>query len=142
MLLSFFLSGFAGNALNGYALSGVNHHALRQTGHFRRVKGADEIIVDFEPLRPALSRSLRLIDNDFFNQLVQNRRRQFLNIGVFTVESWWVEIPSFWAKICLSPGACESSTMKSLFSNMFSISGLPSKNFTFCVRPLGMQYIS
>lgn len=49
-----------------YVLPGIYHHALGQTGRFRRIKYADKIIVDFKPLCPVLARSRRLINNDFF----------------------------------------------------------------------------
>lgn len=70
LLLSFFLPGFAGNVLNSYTLTGIYHHTLGQAGNFRRVKDANEIVVDFKALRPAFARSLGLIDNDFFYQLI------------------------------------------------------------------------
>ena len=82
LLLSFFLPGFAGDVLNSYALSCVYHHALGQTGNFRCVKDADEVVMDFKALRPAFACSLGLIDNDFFYQLIEDRRGQLLNIGV------------------------------------------------------------
>ena len=82
LLLSFFLPSLAGDVLNGYALSGIYHHALGQTGNFWRVKDANEIVVDFKALCPAFTRSFGLIDNDFFYQLIEDRRGQLLNIGV------------------------------------------------------------
>lgn len=79
---SIFSPGLSCDVLNSYALSCVYHHALGQTGNFRRVKDANEIVVDFKALRPAFARSLGLIDNDFFYQLIEDRRGQLLNIGV------------------------------------------------------------
>lgn len=43
---------------------------IREIGNFRGVKDANEIVMDFKPLRPALARSLCLIDDDFFYQLI------------------------------------------------------------------------
>ena len=70
LLLAFFLPCFTGDVPGGNALSGINHHTLRQTSNLRRVKCADEVIMYFKLLRPVLARSHGLMNNDFFYQLI------------------------------------------------------------------------
>lgn len=63
MLLFSFLFNLSCDVFNSNALPCVDGDTLRQAGNFRRVKCADEIVVDFKALRPALAHALGLIDN-------------------------------------------------------------------------------
>lgn len=82
MLLFSFLCALSGNVLNGHTLPCVDGNALGQAGNFRRVKCANEVVVDFKALRPALAHAIGLIDDDFFHQLIENGRGKLLNVGV------------------------------------------------------------
>ena len=71
-MLLFALSGLACDVFNGYTLPCVYHNALREASNLRRVKCADEIIVDFKLLCPALAHALRLMDYNLFHKLIED----------------------------------------------------------------------
>ena len=80
--LIFVLCHFAGNILNRHAPACVHGDALRQASNFRRVKCADEIVVDVGLLGTVFAHALRLMYNNLFHKFIEDKRGKFLYIGV------------------------------------------------------------
>ena len=98
----------------------------------------------YPPLAPAFENSV----SDFLVLLSQAQGdRQILakQLGISPHQLSYVTHTNsgegllFFGNTCRSPCACESSTRKSEFSKMFSISGLARKSFTFCLVCLDLK---
>lgn len=55
---------------------------MRQSRQRRGVKQCDKVIVDFGLLCPVLAYALRLMNNNPFHKLIEDKRGKFLNIGM------------------------------------------------------------
>ena len=81
-LLLFSLSGLSCDVFNRHALPGVNHYTLRQGPNPRQIQNANKVVINVKPLRFVFACALRLMNSNFFDQLVDDHRGQLLNIGV------------------------------------------------------------